>query len=96
MRKTIQKKHNRKNTSVYRNALQLIAVGSVTGVFAGAIVTFFNILATKGEELAYDGYAFLRANPAFIPLLFVVLAIGAFLIGVAVQISSVARGCGIP
>ena len=97
MRKTIQKKHNqKKHTSVYRNALQLIAVGSVTGVFAGAIVTFFNILANKAEEIAYDGYAFLRSNPAFIPLLFLVLALGAFFIGVAAEISSVARGCGIP
>ncbi|MBQ8322948.1 MAG: chloride channel protein [Clostridia bacterium] len=96
MRKTIQKKHEKKHASVYKNALQLIVVGSVTGIFAGAVVTFFNILAARAEEIAYDGYEFLRNNPAFIPLLFVVLALGAFLLGVAVQVSSVARGCGIP
>ncbi len=96
MRKAIEKKHKKSKGSIHHNALQLLLVGAVTGVFAGAVVTLFNILAAKGEELSRDAYAFVRANPAFIPVLLVVLALGAFLIGVAVQISSVIRGCGIP
>ncbi|MBQ8308643.1 MAG: hypothetical protein IJX96_02290, partial [Clostridia bacterium] len=94
MKKTIERK--KKSGNLYRNILQLVAVGSVTGVCAGAVVTFFNILAEKGEELSQNAYAFVRANPAFIPLLLLVLAVGAFLLGVAVEISSVIRGCGIP
>jgi len=71
-------------------------VGSVTGVFAGAVTTFFNILAEKGEEFSQGVYAFVRSNLALIPLLFLVLLLGAFLIGVAVRISDAIRGCGIP
>ena len=97
MRKTIEKKIKKTNANIHgRNAVQLILVGSVTGVFAGAIVSFFNILAHLGEELSQNAYAFVRNNPVFIPLFFLTLFLGAFLIGVATQISSVIRGCGIP
>ncbi len=96
MRKTIQKKHEKKWGSVYKNALQLVLVGAVTGVFSGAVVTVFNILAHKGEEISRDAYAFVRSNPAFLPLLFLALLFGAFLLSVAVKISAVSRGCGIP
>ena len=86
----------RKWSNVYKNFLQILGVGIVTGIFAGAVVTVFNILAEKGEEISRDLYAFVRANPVFIPLLFLVLFIGAFLLCVAIRISSVVKGCGIP
>ncbi len=86
---------NKKN-NLYKNFIELVAVGSVTGVSAGAIVTFFNVLAHEGEHISRDVYGYIRQNPAFIPLLFLTLAVGAFLIGVFVNISSVIRGCGIP
>lgn len=82
--------------SVYANAVQLVFVGALTGVFSGAVVTLFTLLAHEGERLSFDAYAYVRANPAFIPLLLLVLLLGAFFLGVAVNISSVARGCGIP
>lgn len=96
MRKAIEKKQKKKNGNLYRNILQLVAVGSVTGVCAGAVVTLFTILAEKGEALSQGAYAFVRANPAFIPLLFIVLALGGLLLGVVGEISSIVRGCGIP
>ena len=96
MRKTIKKKHSKKTGTSYRRFLELVTVGSLTGIFAGAIVTFFNILVHEGEEISRNAYTYVRANPAFIPLLFVVLAIGAFVLGVLVNVSSVIRGCGIP
>ncbi len=83
-------------TSFYSNILQLIFVGGITGVFAGAITTAFVLLAEKGEELSHGAYAFIRNNPAFIPLWLVVLCAGAFLIGVCMQISKLIGGCGIP
>ena len=96
MRKNIAEKHNKKKGNLYRSFIELVTVGSVTGVFAGAIVTLFNILAHEGEELSRNVYTYVRANPAFIPLLFLVLTLGAFMIGVLVNISLVVRGCGIP
>ena len=87
---------NNAKTNVYRNTIQLIFVGALTGIFAGVVVTLYNILVKQGEAISQDVYAYVRANPAFIPLLFLGLALGAFFIGVAVNISSVIRGCGIP
>lgn len=81
---------------VHRNFIQLMLVGSITGICAGAVVTLFNILAHEAEHIAGDIYGYVRTNPAFIPLLILGLVSGAFLIGVAVNISSVIRGCGIP
>ncbi len=83
-------------TSFYRNIVQLILVGSVTGIFAGVITTAFTILAEKGEEFSHGAYAFIRENPVWIPLWLCVLLMGAFLIGVCVQISKIIGGCGIP
>ena len=95
MEKEIQKQ-KKSRTSFYSNILQLILVGSVTGIFAGAITTAFTILAEKGEEVSHGVYAFIRNNPAWIPLWLFVLAAGAFLIGVLVQIAKIIGGCGIP
>lgn len=97
MRKTIEKKQRKTKMNIHgKNALQLILVGSVTGVFAGAIVSLFNILSHIGEGFSRGAYAFVRANPAFIPLLILVLGLGALLLGATMQIAPVVRGCGIP
>ena len=97
MQKTIAKKKKKTSVNIHgRNALQLILVGAVTGVFAGAVVSLFTILAHIGEEFSRGAYAFVRANPAFIPLLILALGLGAFFIGVFAEISSASRGCGIP
>ena len=82
--------------NLYRNFLELVAVGSVTGIFAGLVVTVFNVLVHEGEHIAHNVYAYVRENPAFIPLLLLALAVGGFLIGVIANLSSVIRGCGIP
>lgn len=90
------KNEKTKKGHLYKNLLELVAVGSITGIFAGAVITFFNILFHEGEVLSRDLYGYIRENPVFIPLLFLGLLAGAFLLGVAVNISSVIRGCGIP
>lgn len=96
MKQELAEKHKNKKGKLYRNLIELVLVGSVTGICAGAVVTTFNILMHEGETIARDVYAYVRANPAFIPLLLLALVAGAFLIGVAVNVSSVIRGCGIP
>lgn len=96
MRKEIAKIQDKKKGNLYRSFIELVTVGSVTGVFAGAIATLFNILAYEGEEISRNAYAYVRENPAFIPLLFLVLLLGGFMISVTTRISSVIKGCGIP
>ena len=95
MQKTNERKELKK-TSVYRIFIELVAVGCVTGIMVGAIVTLFNILVHEGESISRDVYAYVRANPVFIPVLFLGLIAGAFVIGVLVNLSSVVRGCGVP
>ncbi|MBQ9729839.1 MAG: chloride channel protein, partial [Clostridia bacterium] len=82
--------------SLYKNALELILVGGLTGIFVGFTVTVFNLLAHEGEEISSGVYAYVRANPAFIPLLLLALTIGAFLIGTLLRVSEIICGCGIP
>lgn len=96
MKQKVENIKKKKVGGLYRNFTQLVLVGSVTGIFAGAVVTLFNLLAHEGERISQDVYAYVRDNPAFIPLLFLGLFGGAFFIGVAVTISSIIRGCAIP
>lgn len=78
------------------NELQLVALAIITGVFSGVLVTLYNILAHYGEECSVAWYEALIANPAFIPLLFVALFLGAILIGTLIRFVPLARGSGIP
>lgn len=96
MEKEIAKQNGKTKKNLYKSAIELITVGSITGVFAGAVVTLFNVLAHEGESISKNVYAYVRANPLFVPLLFLVLALGGFLLGVAVRISAIIHGCGIP
>ena len=97
-RNTEQKQNIKKevNGKLYRSFIELMLTGCVTGIFAGIIVTVFNILVHEGEHVSRDLYAYVRENPVFIPLLALGLIGIAFLLGVAVQISSAIGGCGIP
>lgn len=90
------KKKSKKWNKSHVNALQLLTVGTVTGVFVGTIVTFYQILITFAEEYARGASFDVRQNPWFIPVLVLALAMGAFLIGVIANISSMASGCGVP
>ncbi len=92
----MKKETNKKKPSVYENALQLLVVGSITGAFAGAIVTLYNLCAKQGEAISRDVYAFVRTNPACIPLLLLVLGLGAFLLSVATYFVPMVKGSGIP
>lgn len=87
----------KKNLSaVWDNALNLICMSLLTGIFAGVVVTFYNILMSLGEETSERLYTLLLQNPAFIPLLFVGLAAGAIVIGTLVRLVPMIRGSGIP
>ena len=82
--------------SVYKNAVQLILFGSITGVFAGIAVSLYNICATFAFNGATAVYDFIRQNPALIPLLIVGLILGAFILSVAIRLVPMIKGSGIP
>ncbi len=95
MQKLAKKKQNKKR-GLYRTLLELIGVGSVTGILAGIVVTFFTVLSHEGERISKNVYAYVRQNPAFLSLLFLTLLAGAFSVGVAMKLSTVIRGGGVP
>ena len=82
--------------SVYRNALQLLTVGSVTGISVGVVVTIYNLLFNYGENFAHHAYETIRHNPWWIPVWLIALTISIFLITSAVQASKIIKGCGVP
>lgn len=78
------------------NGAQIIVVGGLTGLFAGIVVTLYNMLASMTEEFAAGYYGFFRDHPAFIPLLFLALALGSVVIGGVLKFLPIIRGSGIP
>ena len=61
---------------VWDNALNMVIMSVLTGLFAGVVITFYNILMSLGEGTSEKLYSMFLENPAFIPLLFVGLAAG--------------------
>ncbi len=74
--------------------LRIIGIGAFTGLFAGVVVTLFNVLFEGGEAFSQNYFAFFRNNPAFIPLLFVALFLGGIVIGGVLKFLPVLRGTG--
>ncbi len=74
----------------------MVIMSVLTGLFAGVVVTFYNILMSLGEGTSEKLYSLFLENPAFIPLLFVGLAAGALVIGTLVKLVPMIRGSGIP
>lgn len=89
-----QKIQNLGNKAHY--GAQIVSVGALTGLFAGLVVTLYNVLASMAEEFSRGYYDFFREHPAFIPLLFTALFVGAIVIGGVLKFIPMIRGSGIP
>ena len=87
---------NNKLQQFFRKELQLLLVGICTGLFVGVVVTFYNMAADIITAYSKTLYKGIIANPGFIPLLFVILAISAFGIATLVRFVPMIRGSGIP
>jgi H+/Cl- antiporter ClcA len=92
--KNIISKANKK--VFYENLYNLLFISILTGLFAGVVVTLYSYLTSFAEHSAVHIYTLLLAHPAFIPLLFFVLGVGAIVIGTWVKLVPMIRGSGIP
>ena len=91
------KERFKKNLRLFAdNGINLLLISILTGLFAGVVITFYNILMNFGEDTSQKFYDLFIKNPAFIPLLFLALAAGAVLIGTLVKFVPMIRGSGIP
>lgn len=87
----------KKNLRVFAdNGINLVLISLLTGIFAGVVVTFYNILMSLGEENSTKLYVLIRETPAFVPLLFIGLAAGSIVIGTVAKFVPMVRGSGIP
>ncbi len=77
-------------------SVQIVAVGSLTGAFAGVVVTLYNIVAEMCERFSVGYYDVFRTHPAFIPLLFLALFLGSIVIGGVLKFLPSIRGSGFP
>ena len=89
-------KLKRRFNALKEYGVNLIALGILTGLFSGAVVTLYNIVTGIGEEVSAELYAKIVQNPAFIPLLFLGLSAGALVIGTATRLIPMIRGSGVP
>ncbi len=80
---------------LYRGA-EIAAAGALTGAFVGVIVTLFNVLVEMCEEFARGYYGYILDHPAFVPLLFSGLFLGAVVVGGLVRFLPIIRGSGFP
>ncbi len=90
------KKMKKIGDKAYHYGFQLVAVGALTGLFAGLVVTLYNVLTSYAEDFSRGYYEFFRDYPAFIPLLFLALFCGAIVIGGVLRFIPMIRGSGIP
>ncbi len=81
--------------NLYRIGVQLTLIGVVTGVAVGVIVTFFNLAADYILDFTQNVYTDIRSHLYFIPLLFAVLALAAFLMAVLVKLMPMLRSNGV-
>ena len=78
------------------NFINVFVLSVLTGLFAGTVVTLYNICAELGEEYSARLYSLVFSNPAFVPLLLLGLAAGGLVIGTVVRFVPMIRGSGIP
>ena len=64
---------------MYRKSVTVMLVGILTGLTVGVVVTFFALATEVLSEHSYNIYESVQARPAYVPLLFLVLAVGAFM-----------------
>ena len=76
--------------------LSLLWKSAFIGVLVGTVVVAYRIALTGAEEIAFAGYAYVRAHPALIPLLILFLAALGYGIGALVSKYPFISGSGIP
>lgn len=76
--------------------INMFVLSVLTGLFAGVVVTLYNICANLGEKYSVQLYTLILENPVYIPLLFLGLAAGGIVVGTVVRFVPMIRGSGLP
>ena len=79
-----------------QNNVKIILISTVIGILAGLVSVLYRISLTQAEHFSYQMYAFVNENKAFIPILFIGLALLAYGVGKLTKKYSLISGSGIP
>lgn len=82
--------------AMYKKGVFVALIGILTGLTAGVVVTFFALAAELLAERSLDIYEMIRLHPAYIPLLFAVLAMGAFMVSTLTYLLPALSSNGVP
>ncbi len=80
---------------LYRQGVQLMAVSILSGFVVGVVISCFSVAAEYIAEYASGVYAGVRSHPEFIPLLFLSVILGAFMVGILQYLVPMIKGGGI-
>lgn len=92
----VKGKFSRRLRALSEYGINLVVLSIFTGLFAGTVVTLYNILTAIAEEKSAQLYTLVAENPVFVPLLFIGLFAGALVIGTATRFIPMIRGSGVP
>ena len=92
----VKGKFSRRLRALSEYGINLVVLSIFTGLFAGTVVTLYNILTAIAEEKSAQLYMLVAENPVFVPLLFIGLFAGALVIGTATRFIPMIRGSGVP
>lgn len=88
---------NTKTTSHIKSTLlPCILLSGITGIFTGALIFLFKIISTMVISFSGEVYAFVREEPAYLPLLLIGAVAAGLLVTLLIHIEPNSRGGGIP
>lgn len=76
--------------------LPILLYSSITGIICGALISAFNYVSSVLSGISVGLYELVRANPAFIPVLFAALILLAFIMSLILHVVPEVTGSGIP
>ena len=85
-----------KTQNALDNFINMFILSVLTGLFAGTVVTLYNICANFGETYSVMLYTLVVENPAFVPMLLIGLAAGGIVVGTIAKFVPMIRGSGLP
>lgn len=79
-----------------RKFLPCVLLSILTGLFTGGLIFLFKIASGEVMHLAAKGYAFVRENPIWLPVLILAVAVLGLLASLILKHAKECRGGGIP
>lgn len=81
---------------IHSNKLPILCKSIIIGLFVGIVITAYRLTLMNAEEISFKIYAYLRNNLLMIPIAFLLLGLGGYIIGLLLSKNSMISGSGIP